>query len=180
MRTPLFRFLLIVSIAVTAMACANRAPVLNVNNARVFTPSGVAPSAAHTRDGIMRGLLAKGWTVGGESDQSIVASVSEGGHSARVVLQYDAQFYSITHIDSSTGLKYDGNTIHRRYNRWVDKLREAINRAFLDTPTGFQPTETKAPPPAASPSTVPPSKPASAPLADEDFVPLPPPPPPPR
>jgi hypothetical protein len=171
------RFLLIGALVALASACgANLSPVLNVQNAPVVVPAGQTPSPQFTRDAILRAIAAKHWNLEGENGETIVAGVSSGGHSASVRIDYNASYYSISYLKSSDSLKYDGQNIHRRYNHWIDRLREAINREIAQA--GYAPAP-MAPPPAAAPVAPAPAPAAPAPAPGAQPVPPPPPPPPP-
>ena len=179
MRSFLGGLVLLLACSALSSACgANLAPVMDVKNAPVVLPAGMPPSPALTRDAILRAIVDKHWTIDGENGQTIVTSVSSGGHSATVRIDYDASYYSITYLKSSEGLKYDGQNIHRRYNHWVDRLREAINRSIAQTgmvPAAVPPPGAPAPAPVAPPPAAAPAAPPPAP----GTVPPPPPPPPP-
>lgn len=163
-------------------ACGfNTAPVLNVKNAPVVVPHGVVPSAATTRDAIVRGLADKGWTIDSEGESSIVARVTSGGHTATARIDYDATSYSITYVDSSEGLLYDGVEIHRRYNHWINLLRKAIDKELSHTsggevPAQAAPADMQLEPPAEPVAAEPPAA-EPPPVAPADDEPPPPPPP---
>lgn len=168
--------LVIGSLAVLSSACgANLAPVLQVQNAPAPLPQGATPSPARTRDAIVRALADRHWTLDSEQGQSLMATVSSGGHTATVRIDYDANYYSITYANSSPGLKYDGQYIHRRFNHWVDRLRSSINQQLAMTavaaPVAPAPVAPAAPAPAAPAA---PGDPAAPPA--EPAVPAPPPP----
>src|SRR5687767_8858262 len=99
-----------------ASACFNKAKVLDVHSAKVTLPPYTTASNEVTRAAILRALQERTWIVEAEEPNTIVASVSAGGHSATASIYYDDLNYSIKHIESSPGLKYDGVEIHRRYN----------------------------------------------------------------
>jgi hypothetical protein len=161
-------------LALASSACgANLAPVLNVDNAPVVAVGGATPTKPYVRDAIVRALASRNWQIEQETPDGITASVTTGGHSATVHIQYDDRAFSIHYVDSSPSLKYDGTAIHRRYNLWIDRLRAAI-RAQLASPSAMP----VAPPPAATLApTVPP--PSAAPVTGAPGATPPPPPPPP-
>jgi hypothetical protein len=171
-------------------ACGfNTAPVLDVHSAKIALTAGVTPSAALTRDAILRALVERTWTVEGEEPNTIVASVSAGGHSATAGITYDDHTYSIKRLESSPGLKFDGYEIHRRYNQWIKNLRKTIDKQLLlagSAPSPSSGGEAVLPPtePPTGPVTAPPAgelPPAAQPTAppaavdDEKMPPLPPP-----
>lgn len=126
------RHLALLSVLFLASACGfNTAKVLDVNNAKVTLPAGVTPSNEVTRAAILRALQQRTWTVEGEEANTIVASVSAGGHSATAGITYDDLTYSIKRLESSPGLKYDGVNIHRRYNNWIKNLRNTIDKQLM-------------------------------------------------
>lgn len=147
-----------------ATACGfNVAPVLDVHNASVIVPRGVTPSAALTRDAILRALSERTWSVEGEEANTIVASVTAGGHGATAGITYDDHSYSIKRLESSPGLKYDGYEIHRRYNTWIKNLRKTIDKQLLLA--GPAPTTSGGE--AVLPPSEPPTGPVTAPPASE-------------
>ncbi|MEY4582736.1 MAG: hypothetical protein RL701_7439 [Pseudomonadota bacterium] len=130
-------------------------PVLNVQNAPVTTArdqSQQAPTRAVVRNAIVRALSGHAWTLTSEGPDGIVGTVMSGHHSATVHIQYDERSYSIQYVDSSPSLKFNGVSIRRKYNEWVDRLDRAI-RANLVSPTwdGAQAAPV-APPPDAEPA----------------------------
>jgi hypothetical protein len=186
----LMRNLAVLFSVLFATACGfNTAPVLDVHSAKVTLPGGVSPSNALTRDAILRALAERTWTVEGEEPNTIVASVTAGGHSATAGITYDDLTYSIKRLESSPGLKYDGYEIHRRYNNWIKNLRTTIDKQLLlasppSTPTSggeavLPPTEpptgpVTAPPAGEVPAAAEPSAPPAA-VDDDKMPPLPPP-----
>ena len=122
----------LLSVLLFASACGfNTAKVLDVNSAKVTLPSGVTPSNEVTRAAILRALQERTWTVDGEEANTIVASVTAGGHTATAGINYDDLTYSIKRLESSPGLKFDGVYIHRRYNQWINNLRRTIDKQLL-------------------------------------------------
>lgn len=187
-------------IALTLAACGGGlAPVYNIRNAPVVTGRGQVAEPLEVRDAIMRALAARGWQVDREGPDGIVATIVSKGHSATVLIQYNPSAYSISYLDSSPGLRFNGAAIHRRYNEWVERLDKTI-RKLLASGAGFAvqvivpgPTAQPAPPPAralppaaaepapaTAPAPAPPpaGPPAVAPPAGPYAAPPPPPPPP--
>lgn len=183
--------------------CFRTAPVLDVHDAVMPYHEAVADDPVWVHDVLVQALALKTWTIEQDEPGKIIASVSAGGHSARVMIRYDGSRYSIQHVDSSEGLLYDGYEIHKRYNHWISRLQTAISHIAADrmaaqAPSALPPQgETDAqplpPPTPLEPSEVPPPLPAAdapgadpttagetAPIPDDDSVPAPPPLPPAR
>jgi hypothetical protein len=110
------------------VACgANLSPVLNIERAPV-APAAAGPHVLQVvHDAIVRALISRTWVVASDEPQSLTASVTRGGHSATVHIVYGSDAYSIHHVQSSPGLKFDGVNIHKRYNQWIDRLRVSID-----------------------------------------------------
>lgn len=123
-----FLFLMLTLVCSTAACNPTLAPILNVDEA-VSVPVDGTASVERTHKAIRAGLADKSWKVVSDEPGLIVASIQAGGHSAKVKIKYDAKRYSIHHLESSPGLGYDGSSIHRRYNHWINLLRKAIDRA---------------------------------------------------
>ena len=89
-------------------------------------------SSEEVREAIHRGLASKSWRVQSDDPGQITANISVSGHQATIQITYSASTYSIAHVSSSPGLKYedegDREVIHRRYNHWINLLDQAIYR----------------------------------------------------
>jgi len=83
------------------------APVHNVR-APIVAPRGQIHTLQAVRDAIIRSLLGRSWQVDREGPDGIVATIVSKGHSATVLIQFDAQSYAISYLDSSPGLKFNG------------------------------------------------------------------------
>lgn len=114
--------------------------------------SGGAFTVREIRTAVFGGLQAKGWRIMSEKSGEVEAETTSGGHTARVLVRYNAGGWSIGYVSSSPGLKYQadsrhGPIIHRRYNHWVRLLDEAIQRQLH----GSVPTSgAEKPPPTAA------------------------------
>lgn len=126
-------------LATTLSACSpHLAPILAPQSPAGLDAAGQAPSAREVGDAVRAGLIKKRWVITATTDQHVDAQVSAGGHTATVRVAYNAGGWSISHIQSSPGLKYGqhrrhGAIIHRRYNNWIRQLDHAI-RAQLQAP----------------------------------------------
>jgi hypothetical protein len=126
------RFLRIVGLGVGLLALpscrVNTQPVMNVEHP-IYKNHGQLEIAA-VREKIVAGLDDKGWGVIDESDGWMVAEVRDDEHWARVRITYDENHYTIIHFESHPDFEWNGKTIHRRYNSWVENLDEAIADQF--------------------------------------------------
>ncbi len=108
--------------------CQRVVPVHNVPETQVYIPAEGDASAV--REAIVAGARAKGWRVSEEAPGHIVASIAVRNHTAAADIFYDATSYSIQYKDSSN-LKYDGEHIHRNYNKWIILLDQQIQDNVL-------------------------------------------------
>jgi len=108
-------------------ACGfNVAPVYDVQQAAVVTQSGAPATTEFVRAAIVRALVTKRWNVISEQPGVIVATVTSGGSSATIQIDYSATDYSIHHQESSPSMKFDGVKIHKHYNNWIKMLNNQI------------------------------------------------------
>lgn len=148
------QILLVALVALVAMVggCGfNVAPVLNYSGQPVVAPSNVNVGLNTVHDVILVAIADRGWTVDSDEPGRFYASISTGGHGAQVKIDYTTTAYSIEYVTSTAGLKYDGTSIHRRYNTWVKNLQQAIATRFSQLQPGpaaptAQPTAEPAPP----------------------------------
>jgi len=97
---------------------------MNVTEAQVVT-SKSNPSLDEIRQAIIRAGTQLGWQMKAERPGHIVGSLSLRTHVAVVDIDYDRKSYSIKYKDS-TNLEYNGSTIHRNYNGWIQRLDQGI------------------------------------------------------
>ena len=106
--------------------CARTLPVYNVTDAPVESVSGAQVTQAKVGDVIAKAANDKGWLVNRVSDGHIEATIHVRQHAAVVDIRYFATSYDITY-KSSDVLLYDGEKIHRNYNKWIKILEQRIN-----------------------------------------------------
>jgi hypothetical protein len=102
-------------------ACARTAPVYNVSNAG-FVGGG---SMAQRNQQIKRAGAGLGWIMEDMGPNLIRATLNLRSHQALVDIRYDQGGFSMRYANS-TNLNYDGTTIHRNYNGWVQRLEQHI------------------------------------------------------
>lgn len=173
------RFWVVAGVWWTAWFCCacggGLAPVMNIESAPVVSATGLPPSRTFVRDAIVRALVSRNWQIELDKPEGITATTVSGSNTATIQIQYDERAFSIHHVASSPSLKYNGSSIHHRYNQWIDHLRVAI-RAQLAAPDTSPPAAAGGMPPGpANPAPAPPV----APNEFGEMPPAPPPPPPP-
>jgi hypothetical protein len=115
-------------VAVAALllgACAGTGvPVRNVIESPVVT-NKANPSMDDVRQAIIRAGAGLTWQMRADRPGHIVGTLALRTHVAVVDIDYNPKAYSIKYKDS-TNLEYNGSTIHRNYNGWIDNLDRAI------------------------------------------------------
>ena len=131
--------------------------VLNRTNGSPVEPNEIKMA-------VVRALQARRWTIEETNDDSVIAAVSAGGHSATAKITVGPGTYRIEHVKSSDGLRYDGEEIHHRYNHWIRRLDSTI---FGELSSVVRTDGNDAPSPASAPATAPVDAPASIPASAE-------------
>jgi hypothetical protein len=132
MRTNLLSLMAICLVLVLVTACRSGA-LYRVIDEPISTTSGTEPSLEQ----VTRAILAArtdskpDWNMKIQEPGHIQAELEIRAHRAVVDITYTTKSYSITY-NSSSNLNYHaddtGGTIHKNYNGWVQKLRDAISR----------------------------------------------------
>jgi hypothetical protein len=122
MKSAAFRIVILL-LAGLALASCRGAPVYNVTSATMASPPGATQEQVATA--IKRARLSKGWQMIDKGPSEIEGRLNLRSHLAVVSITFDTKQFSITYKDSND-LKYDGSTIHRNYNGWVQNLEQAI------------------------------------------------------
>ncbi|MBL4648009.1 MAG: hypothetical protein JKY13_03525 [Gammaproteobacteria bacterium] len=84
-------------------------------------------SANQVKSAIIRAGQKLNWTMTNAKPGLIVATLNLRQHQAVVNITYTAKSYSILY-KSSKNLDYDGTTIHKNYNGWIENLNHGIQK----------------------------------------------------
>jgi len=128
---------LLLALAVLMLVACTAKPI---QNPREVFPRDRPFAAADVREAILKALQQRGWATRSEAPGLITASIDvRNRHQAWVDIPYSTQGYQIRYRDSA-GLDYDGQLIHRNYNKWVQLLDADIRRQLqLPAPTPAAP-----------------------------------------
>ena len=113
----------LVAAALLLGACAG-APVYNVSASPVNTNSS-KPTLEEVGKAIKTAGIGLGWQMKEMKPGHIVGTLNLRSHQAVVDINYTTKSYDIAYKDSSN-LNYNGGTIHKNYNSWVQNLDRRI------------------------------------------------------
>ncbi len=102
-------------------ACTRNAPILSQTEGEFLGRAGQAQRG----DQIRAAAASLGWQTQVRGPGLVRATLNLRGHQAVVDIPYDQRRFTIRYVES-TNLEYDGTTIHRNYNGWVENLRNTI------------------------------------------------------
>lgn len=105
------------SAALLLAGCFSTAPI---DEPTVQAPSG--STAEDIKKAVMYAGVEYGWEMTEAGPGHINGVLNIRRHRAEIDVEYDDTTFTIRYKDS-TNLKYNGSTIHRRYNTWVKNLR---------------------------------------------------------
>lgn len=123
MRSVRRGFFIAVAALVFLGACAGT-PVYNVTGSPVNTNSGKA-SLEDVGKAITQAGVGLGWQMKMVKPGQMIGTLNLRSHQAVVDISYDTKKYDIAYKDSSN-LNYNGSTIHKNYNSWVQNLDRRI------------------------------------------------------
>ena len=118
------RVLMFVALGLTLFAVGCAAPIHNVPSVPIATSK---PNASLDEIGkaIQRAGAGLGWSMQVTKPGHIVGTLNLRNHVAVVDVNYSETSYSINYKDSKN-LNYDGTTIHKNYNGWIQNLDKGI------------------------------------------------------
>jgi len=96
------------------------------------------PTTLEVETSIINATNKLGWILLKNEDYSYTALYNKQRYFMKVKIKYGINLYTIEYLDSGN-LKYDGKTIHKYYNKEVEKLHEAIRYNILETKRGKPP-----------------------------------------
>jgi hypothetical protein len=129
MNTRVFVSALTAAFITIALWACTSAPIYNVSDAPVTTPSGKSLTTAQVRQAIVSSGSALGWKIVDAGPGRLEGTLNLRTHTAVVEIPYSATKYSIVY-KGGENLKAADGTIHKNYNGWVQNLERGI-RASL-------------------------------------------------
>lgn len=122
MKSAAFRIVILL-VAGLALGSCRSAPVYIVNSSSLATsPNATLEQVASA---IQRAGISLGWQMIEKGPSEMEGRLNLRSHVAVVSITFDTKQFSIFYKDS-TNLNYDGTTIHKNYNGWVQNLEKAI------------------------------------------------------
>lgn len=114
--------LVLIAGSLLALGGCRSAPVRNVSDA----PITGSKSMLQVEQAIVDAGRGLGWQMSPQGPGRIAASIALRTHRASVDITYTTKSYSIRYKDSDN-LNYDGSSIHKNYNGWIENLERAIS-----------------------------------------------------
>jgi len=122
MKSAALKVVIVLFAALSLSACRG-APVYNVQSAVMATPADA--KLEDVAGVIKRAGAGLGWQMADQGPGQIEGKLFLRSHMAVVSITFDTKKFSIFYKDSND-LDYDGTTIHKNYNGWVQNLEKAI------------------------------------------------------
>lgn len=116
-------WLAIVFVGILFIAGCRSAPLYNVERSS-FNLSE-QKSMSEITEAIQRAGTRLGWQMNVERPGLMTGTLNLRSHQAVVEIPYDTTGFSIAYRDS-TNLDYDGTSIHKNYNSWIQNLEREI------------------------------------------------------
>src|SRR5947209_7911447 len=110
-------------------ACTRTLPLYNVAETPVVA-NKPNPSLDDVSKAILRAGAPLGWQMVQTKPGLMVGTLNLREHQAVVDINYTPKTYSITYKNSAN-LMYDGQSIHKNYNGWIQNLDKAIHSQLL-------------------------------------------------
>ncbi len=98
-------------------------PVQNIDNVTIMPTQ----TKEHVKRVITNAATARGWKVSEKNDSTIRAQLFARKHEVVIDIAYSGSSFSISYVDSKN-MNYDGETIHKKYMAWIERLRTDILR----------------------------------------------------
>jgi hypothetical protein len=121
---------LILAVSFVVLAGCRTAPVYDVVAVPVVTTKPATMESV--QNAIVLAGTGLGWVMEPQRPGTITGILNLRDHRAVVEVTYDTKAYSIKYKDSSN-LNYNGTSIHKNYNGWVENLDKAIRSQLAKT-----------------------------------------------
>ena len=116
----------VIGMLILVIASCSSVSIKNVPR-QPFSTEALKLSSTQIEKIIIKSVLKHQWIITNKTEGKLIATYSTRGHIVKVAIDFDQSGFSISYVDS-TNMNYDGNSIHRNYNRWVNIMRVGILR----------------------------------------------------
>ncbi len=131
--------------------------ITNITDTPIQSYQGTSLSLPEIRQAIIKAGLKKKWVMEETKPGEITGRLNPGRYSVEVAIPYSTKNYSILYRNS-TGLKANGQKIHRKYKRIINELQNAIRTGItLAHHRPASKTRKNAPVPTPAPQKAPPT-----------------------
>lgn len=113
--------MLFIAGSLLALAGCRSAPIMNVNDA----PIAGTKSMQQVEQAIVEAGHSLGWRMQPQGSGRVQGTLMLRDHRAVVDVTYTPKTYSIRYKEGDN-LNYDGTSIHKNYNGWIQNLDRAI------------------------------------------------------
>lgn len=110
-------------------ALARTQTVYNVIDKPIHTLSGDRLGLSMVEEILRNAATTKRWVVSRKGDGHLQAEIHVRKHFAAIDITFDETTYSIKYRDSKV-LRYDGEEIHRNYNKWTKLIEKLADTSF--------------------------------------------------
>jgi len=120
-----------VAMGIILVGCRTRA-IYNVQNHPIAEEEIGTGIYSEVYRAIKEAGVSTKWNIRKIKEGEAQGRFSSGVHGATIKIIYNNKFFSINYINSKN-LNYDSKekTIHKNYNKWVQRLEEEINKNLL-------------------------------------------------
>lgn len=122
-----FLILILSMIAFLSFIGCGKVPVLDINNSPISIDKNNKITKEDIEKSIVKAGASLGWVMKKIKDGEMQGTMNLRTHTAIISIKYNQETYSITYINSmNLEYKPESNTIHGKYNIWVQNLDRAI------------------------------------------------------
>lgn len=117
--------------AAPAFAARSSVPMQEFDNLPITTADGKQPSAEQIRKAITQAAASRDFTAAVEPGNKVRLTYSKRDHVLVVEVGFTAKTYTIKYVDSTNlgyGMEGGKPVIHPNVNRWLNNLRQGIDR----------------------------------------------------
>lgn len=125
-RTQYSRTILFALLTLLVLSGCRGLPIYTVTDNDISTLGSGDKTMDQVKAAIIDAGTPLGWVFADKGEGHLMATLAVRKHMAVVDITYNTKAYSINYKDSEN-LNYDGTTIHKNYNGWIQNLQRRIN-----------------------------------------------------
>lgn len=125
----MFKKIALIAAVTLSLAACKTIPVRDYDH-QITSSANKQLTKKDVEKAIVSACQQRGWMCKATSEGTIAGLLDVRKHQVKIDIVYDEKSYSLKYKDSMN-MKYDGDSIHKKYGQWMNNLSRSIDNQLF-------------------------------------------------